>query len=329
MLIADFYWLSTIQYIGSNVLSSEYKRYLFTLTNLITDLSPHFTYPVQITLLLLPEVNERYETISKEEAEKHVQEALMLWEKTIRANCDMKKVEHIQSMYDLNTLLSEESLKNPCSDPLIPYYLAYVSYWNHHDPEKASFYYRLSAMNEDGPRGARIMSAIMQGKTGNREKSILMFLSLAENLAKEKNPLCHDVTSRLRPLLSQAFSGGEKLTSDFLKTIEKARKQSQEQLKEHNELIEKTDVSAYCSSYLNKAVREMNLFYLQEADKNFLHQFSHHARDAQELFEKGMIDFIPRDYQKGNDPYEMIYFYNRKIQNWDTQMGIYPYPIQE
>lgn len=47
-LVADMYWLRAIQYIGSNALSAGYKAYLATMLELITDLSPHFTYPYQI-----------------------------------------------------------------------------------------------------------------------------------------------------------------------------------------------------------------------------------------------------------------------------------------
>lgn len=47
-IVADFYWLSAIQYIGSNAVSSEYKKYLYVMINLITDLNPYFTYPYRI-----------------------------------------------------------------------------------------------------------------------------------------------------------------------------------------------------------------------------------------------------------------------------------------
>ena len=47
-LIADFYWLGAVQYIGANAVSAEYKKYLAVMLELITDLSPHFTYPYEI-----------------------------------------------------------------------------------------------------------------------------------------------------------------------------------------------------------------------------------------------------------------------------------------
>jgi hypothetical protein len=53
--------LKTIQYIGSNAVSAEYKKYLYSMINLITDLSPDFEKPYVIGESLLPEYNYRYE----------------------------------------------------------------------------------------------------------------------------------------------------------------------------------------------------------------------------------------------------------------------------
>lgn len=77
-LVADAYWLSAIQYIGSNAVSAEYKKYLYVMINLITDLNPYFTYPYRIGLLLIPDTNERYETLSKEEVKKNNNDAILL-----------------------------------------------------------------------------------------------------------------------------------------------------------------------------------------------------------------------------------------------------------
>lgn len=65
---------------------------------------------------------------------------------------------------------------------MIPYYLGYISYWNLHDGAKSSEFYRIASANTDAMMGARTMAAIMQGKSGDREKAIIMLLSLAENI---------------------------------------------------------------------------------------------------------------------------------------------------
>jgi len=164
-IVADSYWLSVIQYIGSNALGSEYKAYLFAMLNLITDLNPYFTYPYQIGELLLPSYNERYENLSKEEIQKNIDQAIKIGLKGIEKNCDTTKVEKAKSEFNLKKLWTDESYRNACRDSMIPYYLAYIYYWNLHDGMKSSQYYRIASTNSDAPTGARTMAAIMQGKS--------------------------------------------------------------------------------------------------------------------------------------------------------------------
>lgn len=66
-LRADLYWLEAIQYIWSNAVSSEYKKYLFSMIDIITELNPYFENPYLIGQLLLPNYNERYEKLGKKD----------------------------------------------------------------------------------------------------------------------------------------------------------------------------------------------------------------------------------------------------------------------
>lgn len=77
-LIADFYWLSAIQYVGENAASAEYKRFLYEMLSLVTDLNPAFTTPYEIGLLLLPDVNPNVEKLNPAETEMNVQKAVWL-----------------------------------------------------------------------------------------------------------------------------------------------------------------------------------------------------------------------------------------------------------
>ncbi len=322
-LVGDFYWLGAIQYIGDNAVSADYKKYLGKMLGLITDLSPNFTYPTQIGLLLLPEVNERYENISPSDAKTRVQEAIGLGEKTIRATCDMKKVDQIKNEFDLEKLYADPALKNACTDGMIPYYLAYVENWSNNNPERASAWYKVAGNQDDAPKGARIMSAIMQGKSGDREKSIFMFLTLAEGLDPAPDGLCRQLSQELQGVLLGAFQKGIPLNKTFLQSVEIARKAAQDSLGEKQEEIEKTDISAFCSSYLNKAVREMNLRYIEMADVRYFKDYALHAPNAKFLFDYGYLDFLPRDYQKQSDEFEIIYVWDAERKRWDFEMGKY------
>lgn len=162
---ADSYWLQAIQYIGSNAVSSVYKEYLYVMLDVITDLNPQFTYPYEIGALLLPSYNDRYENLSQEKIDLYAKQGMMLGEKGLRNTCDMTKIEKIKNEVDLKKLWTDPAYQNPCTDPMIPYYLGYIAYWNLHDAAKASEYYRIASANTETPVGARTMAAIMQGKT--------------------------------------------------------------------------------------------------------------------------------------------------------------------
>jgi hypothetical protein len=322
-LIADLYWLGAIQYIGSNAVSAEYKQYLWAMLELITDLSPHFTYPYQTGLLLLPDTNERYETRTDSEKKGFVDQAIRLGKKGIVQNCDAQKIAQMEGKYDLDTLFADTSLRNSCSDGMIPYYLAYASYWNNNDAASAAYYYRIAAMQDTAPKWARLMSAIMQGKSWDREKAIIMFLSLGESLDPNPNGLCRQVTSELRDLLIPAFAKKTRFTPAFIKEVEKVRAAAKIELGDNQEEIERTDIGAYCSSYLDKSARELNLAYVAEADNRYFAATGKHAKHAQELFRLGYLEYLPRDYQKQDATYEIIYVYDTKTSNWDFEMGNY------
>ena len=95
---------------------------------------------------------------------------------------------------------------------MIPYYLAYIYYWNLHDGAKSSEYYRIASTNTDAPTGARTMAAIMQGKSGDREKAIIMLLSLAESIEGNNVTLCKELSKELGKNLLTAFSSKATLT---------------------------------------------------------------------------------------------------------------------
>ncbi len=322
-IIADSYWLSAIQYIGSNALGSEYKAYLYAMLDLITDLNPHFTFPYQIGELLLPSYNERYERLSEVEIQKNTDQAIRIGLKGIKNNCDATKVEKARNEYDLKKLWTDETYKNACRDPMIPYYLAYIYYWNLRDGRGSSEYYRIASTNTDAPTGARTMAAIMQGKSGDREKAIIMLLSLAESIEGQKNTLCQELSRELGTNLLDAFSANATLSGNGLRIIETERQEIVKKLDEPG--IDKENLQNmdnFCSTYLNKAVREMNLSYLEQADARYFEAKKEHASTPSVLLQNKYIDYIPKDFQQDTENKQGIeYFYDRENRNWDYRMG--------
>ena len=107
-LRADLYWLQTIQYIWWNAVSSEYKKYLFAIIHLVTELNPYFEKPYIIAQLLLPDYNPQYEDLSEKDQSKHVDEAIEISLKWMNNFCDMEKIDRIKQENNLNAIITKD-----------------------------------------------------------------------------------------------------------------------------------------------------------------------------------------------------------------------------
>lgn len=163
-MMADSYWLRVIQYIGSNAVQGEYKKYLAAVMNIVTDLNPYFETPYTIGQLLIPSSSKSYEDKKDPEEQKNYRDGEKLGLKGIKNFCDEAKIEAIKAEDDLRKIIHEEKYKNPCKSYKIPYYLAYIYYFYLGENLNAAQYYKVVAAQEDAPEGAKVLAAIMQGK---------------------------------------------------------------------------------------------------------------------------------------------------------------------
>lgn len=319
-LKADIYWLETIQYIGWNALWSEYKKYLFIIIDLITDLNPYFEHPYSIWQLLLPSYNERYEKLSKEEQEKYKNEAVKLWLKWIMNFCDPKKIELIKNEDNLQKIWTEDKYKNPCSEYNIPYYLAYVYYYYKKNPSEAAIYYKITSAIEDWVSWSKIMAAIMSWKWWNREKSYFMFLNIAKFIETD-DEICLKFASDLEQVWAEIFINKNiDLNWKILKNIESTRSKI---FWEFSEEIEEEILSdTKCWNYINKAIRELNLEYIERANKVYEQKYWEPSYNAKELYDKWFMDYLPIDFQQ-YEKYWIIYEYNNDTWNYDYKMWDY------
>lgn len=314
---ADLYWLEAIQYIGSNAISAEYKKYLYPLIDIITDLNPYFEHPYLIGQLLLPEYNERYENRSEKEIKKWFLQAENLSLKWINNFCDKSKIESIKWEYNLSKLWSEEKYKDPCKSYMIPYYLAYIYYFYAKDPIKAAQYYKITSANTDSLEWAKILAAIMQGKWWDREKAIIMFLNMAKTV--ENNELCQAYSNNLEQILFPVFNWNYKLTGKFIQEVDKQRKLIEKELSKWAD-AEKTSMDdTKCVNYMNKSVREINLYYIEQANKKYFKDKWVNAKNAKILFDEWYIDYLPVDFQKSWDNF-IIYQFNEDTWNFDYEL---------
>lgn len=325
-VMADMYWLQAIQYIGENVIGGEYKKYLWVLMWLITDLNPYFESPYVIGQLLLPSnETDGDENFSEEEMLANVIAWRDLWLKGVGNFCDMEKVERIFLENDIWKLITDTSgvYANPCSSYKVPFYLAFIYYFYLNDGVSSANYYKVVSAQKDAPEGARVLAAIMQGKWGEREKSLFMFLSLAKSVGAPTES-CTLLSSELERVYTQISSQWIALEAELIREIELLSKQVLPTLSEENETEVLDDTK--CTNYLAKAIREINLMYIEAANENYAKDFPEewYARHAKILLETWYIDFLPTDYQQYPEEwYGIVYKYNEDIGRYDYIMWEY------
>lgn len=219
----------------------------------------------------------------------------------------------------MQKIMSDPLIQNPCESYKIPYYLAYIYFFYLHDGLSAAKYYKVVAAQEDAPTGARVLAAIMQGKGGEREKSLYMFLSLARSLGTP-DEACSFMSQKVEEAYSYISKNKIPLSGEMLAAILSDRDQILPKLTEENEKDVLSDTQ--CTNYLAKATRELTLMYIEAADARYVadHPEEVSAKTPETLFEKGYISFIPRDYQQYSD-YGIVYRYNSEIGRFDYEMG--------
>ncbi len=319
-LTADLYWLQAIQYIGRNAVSSEYRKYLYEMIHLITELNPYFESPYIIGQLLLPSGNDSMqESFSEAEKKDHVKKWELLGLKWIQNFCDSEKIQWIFQQEDLGEIIENEAYSNPCRSFQIPYYLAYIYFYYIQDYTTAAQYYKVVSAQEDAPQWARILAAIMQGRGGEREKSISMFLSLAQTI-QSKDEACILLSSEIENIYSYLRYENMPLTWELIAQIETLRDDILPPFSEESESMVLTDTE--CSNYLTKAIRELALLYLEEADTKYIADFPDElsAMTPERLFELWYINYIPRDYQQYED-YGIRYLYSEESGRFDYEMN--------
>ena len=70
---------------------------------------------------------------------------------------------------------------------------------------------------------------------------------------------------------------------------------------------------------MNKSVREINLYYIEQANKKYFKDKWVNAKNAKILFDKWYIDYLPVDFQKSWDNL-IIYQFNEDTWNFDYEL---------
>lgn len=319
-ITANIYWLQSIQYIWRNALTSEYRRYLAEMIELITELNPYFESPYIIGQLLLPsDGNQMYENFTNEEIEHTTEKARILWYKWIQNFCDKEKLEIIFNENNLRHIIENDKFKNPCQSYKIPYHLAYIYFFYLKNYELASNYYKAVSAQRDAPFWARNLAAIMQWRSGQRETSLYMFLTLAQS-TQDEDEVCQIISHDIENIYITLQSRNQPLEWRLIAEIQELRDTLFTNIEEENDLLS----GPQCSDHLNRAIRELALLYLDEADARFRRDFPGElsAMTPERLSELWYIDFVPKDFQQYED-YGMMYRFNEEIWGFDFKIDFY------
>jgi hypothetical protein len=107
------------------------------------------------------------------------------------------------------------------------------------------------------------------------------------------------------------------LNSTIIENTEKLRSEAFGNIEE-DPLLRDTK----CSNYINKAVRELNLEYIDQADAKYQQDNWTHSWTAKDLYDLWYIDYLPIDFQQ-YEYYGIIYIFNEDVWNYDYKMGRY------
>lgn len=314
---ADYYWLNTIQYIWANALHSDYKKYLYQITNLVTDLNPYFENPYVLAQLLLADYNPRYENLSDEEQQKNIDEAIKIWIKWVDNFCNQELVNEVSESNDLNKIWWNEELKNTCKWYKPAYYLAFNYYYHLNDAKNAAKYYKIASTSNDAPNWTKILAAIMQWKWWEREKSYFMFLDLAKQSNQNNDNICNTISTQLQNIWSWIFL--EKRINVNWELIKEINKTVKDNLWKYSNIESNKNKNDECYKYIYKSIRELNLFYIESANKDFFNNTWKNSKNQEELFNNNYLDYIVEDYQQYDD-YWIEYFYNKDTGRYDYEI---------
>lgn len=235
------------QLIAKNIFTQWYKDYLGVYIERITSIYPEFSSPYISAQLLLPGENEKYRNIDDSQLEKNNQTAVEISLKWIKHFCDSEKLKQVNFDFITKNIYLE-----PCRNTLIPYYLWYIYFVYLWENEKASYRYTVAASHKDAIPWAKNLALIMQSKAWKNHIAYELYLSMLETSAqKSQNKECLEIHKILKkrdfekyPLTLQDQGYLTKIAETLYPILWENQDQSS------------------CSYYAGRAIRELNLWYL-------------------------------------------------------------------
>ncbi len=202
-LLADWYWMKSLQYIGDKVVKSERginmdnmqslnPRLLYPYLDTATTLDPKFFSVYEFGAIVLPAIN-------KEQAIK----------------------------------LSEKGIKNNPNEWRLYNYLGYI-YWRSGNYEKAAEIYERGSQISDAPDVVRLMAAKMKSEGGSREVARVIYSQIVEQASDinlKNNALLRlmeldslDELDLIRPILNNFQTKNNRCVNDWREVFNELHK---------------------------------------------------------------------------------------------------------
>ncbi len=331
-LIADMYWLRTVQYIADNLFSGweekkKYNEYFIKLLKTITELHPRFTEPYIIALLFSPQVLPTDTEGEKVEKQSIAQASMQIAKAGVLATCNQETIKHILQETDISQIWRNPVNHDPCVDGFIPYYLGYNYYWNNnYDTVNAVKYYKIAAAHTRENIGTQIPIAtqyyipLMEGRWWKQKTAAFVFFTMALEGVQDKENICIQETEKLlsfiQPIIQKDTLFPENTITTLIDSIQQVKKTDEEMQKKKRE----NPFWLTCNEHFARGTKQIYLSYLEEADIRYMKQYKKHASDARVLKESWYIPLLPVDYysEKG-----IIYKYDTRKNMWDYRNGTY------
>lgn len=195
--------------------------------------------------------------------------------------CDKKKLVEIEKLSYGNSLWSRKDLQNPCTNGMIPYYIAFHYANAFEDGKNASYYYKIASMQDDAPDASKFLGPIALTRLSDPVDSALSFLLIARD-GYDKDPyICKKLTNSILSHLQRKLPIDENWVS-FLQKEEN----SLSQVKDAKDI--ESYSSTNCHDSLRRGIKQIYIAYITEKAKPYPD-----IENAKDLVERKIIPAIP------------------------------------
>jgi hypothetical protein len=161
----------------------------------------------------------------------------------------------------------------------------------------------------------------MRWRWWDREKAFLMFLNIWKTLDNSNTKVCSKFGDLLQNRIWYKIFRENKLSWNIIKYVNNSREKIFG--KYNQEKSDSINSDNECETYINKSIRELNLYYIETANNKYKKDNNwKSAENAKILYNKKYINYLPIDFQQYEN-YWIIYEYNKNTNNFDYNMGNY------